>query len=191
MSKKLISKYKPVIILFMLGILAAGCSKKENDDPVFETGYSGLLEVTFTNSYPVWSSGTSLEVNISPSGKVVIDPGSLSYSGELITEDSKITRSGTWQMAPEGEVLNSGGATYITVDPGITVVNDVTTIYAKDNGGNWVQVAVVPYTGATAGDLSFSFEAATVDPGGAVVGVTEATGSIVWTLSLFPATSPL
>ena len=135
MIKILINQSKPVCALFLLGILAAGCSKKENDDPVFETGYSGLLEVVYTNTYPVWTTETSVEVNISPSGKVVIEPGTLSYSGELITEDSKITRSGTWQMAPEGEVLNKAGATYITVDPGITVINDVTRIYAKDNSG--------------------------------------------------------
>lgn len=176
--------------LLIICLLASGCSKEED---VFEEDYDGLLTVEYINTFPDWTVSTDMEITIFRTGEVVISSGIISYSGEYVLEggDSKITRSGSWQLAPAGHVTTTGGITYIVVEPNITVVNDITTIYAKDNYGNWVKVSEAPYSGASGGVVTFSFEDAVLSPGAAETGISDGTGEVTWTLLLIPAVTPL
>ncbi len=182
--------------LFILCLLASGCSTEKDtsgEEDIFEEDYDGLLTVEYINTFPDWTTSTDMEISIFRTGEVVISTGIISYSGEHILEggDSKITRSGNWGLAPEGHVEKGGGQTYIVIDPRINVENDITTVYARDNNGNWVMVSQAEYNGPSGGIVTFSFEQAVLSPGGAETGVSEGTGEITWTLNLMPAVTPI
>lgn len=187
------SKYKIRLVILhglILALVASGCSKEEN---IFEEDYDGVLTVEYINTFPDYTASTDMEITIFRTGKVVISTGIISYSGEYVLEDgdSKITRSGNWGLAPEGSVLKTGGQTYIVINPRINVENDITTIYARDNSGNWVKVSEAPYSGPAGGEVTFSFEEAVLSPGATETGVNVMTGEVTWTLYLMPATTPI
>lgn len=178
-------------ILLIFCLLASGCSKEEED--IFEEDYNGLLTVEYINTFPDWITSTDMEISILRTGKVVISTSIISYSGEYVLEggDSKITRSGNWSLAPEGRIEKGGGQTYIVIDPEINVQDDITTIYARDNSGNWVKLYDAIYNGPSGGPVTFSFEQAVLSPGATETGVSDGTGEITWTLSLMPAVTPI
>ncbi|MBN2523274.1 MAG: hypothetical protein JXB24_08350 [Bacteroidales bacterium] len=179
----------PILGMLTLYLLLSGCSKEEED--VFEQGFDGLLEVEYVNTFPDWITSDEMITSISKSGEVLIEAGSLNYSGEYIMDDTKITRSGSWQLKPSGHITTEGGITYVVVNPNISVLNDITTIYTKDNSDNWVKVSEAPFSGDVGGNVTFAFDAATVDPNGSITGVNDGTGSIIWTLTLYPSTVPI
>ncbi|MGM0667338.1 MAG: hypothetical protein ACQETA_08460 [Bacteroidota bacterium] len=179
---------RSVILGFFLGsLLLTACSKE--DEPLFETAFDGLLEVEYINTYPPWTVSTSMAFTMTENGEITIATGTLSYSGELTMEDSKITRSGTWLLSPEGHFEESNST--IVINPNITVSNDVTKVYAKDNYGNWVKVSEAPYSGAAGGPVTFGLMLAVTSPAGSVQTVSDGTGSITWTLGLFEANNPI
>ena len=172
-------KYCLILISFLL---LAGCSRE--DESMFEVSYDGTLTVEFINTYTPWSVSTSMEVSMTKSGEIAIETEALSYSGVLTMGDSRITRSGTWLLRPEGYFEESNKT--IVINPNIEVSNDLTEVYAKDNYGNWVKVSQdKPYNGQTGGPVTFGFMMATTDPVGSVQAVSDGTGSITWTLSLY------
>jgi len=175
-------KYITVAILFcvsIMSLLISGCQKEKN---MFDNFYSGNLSVEYINAYPPWAVETTLIVDISTDGTVLITSGSLSYSGELILDDSKIVRSGSWDIFPEGHI-EGGNPKYVVIDPGILVSNDITEVWAKDNYGTWVKVSETPpYNGPSGGVVTFSFDEAVTGTGEEEV--IEPTGSIKWTLDL-------
>ncbi|MBW6492230.1 MAG: hypothetical protein K0B15_13665 [Lentimicrobium sp.] len=179
--------------LLIFCLLASGCSKSKEEEQMFEEDYDGLLTVEYINTFPDWTTSTDMEISIFRTGKVVISTGIISYSGEYVLEDgdSKITRSGNWGLAPEGRIEKGGGQTYIVIEPRINVQNDITTIYARDNSGNWVKVSEAVYNGPSGGAVTFSFEEAILSPGATETGVSDGTGEVTWTLYLLPAVTPL
>lgn len=182
------------LLMLLSGVVFTACKKDEEKDKQFETGYTGQLKVTWESSYPYWSVTSTMKVEISTEKIVVIEPNTLVYSGEkIVSDDSKLTRSGWWDMSPTGKVVENVDqwGTYIYVDPHIFVMEDVTRVYAKDNYGNWVLVGTAPYMGDSQGELAFRFDLATTDDFGHSIGVQESTGSITWTLTLMPAVIPI
>ncbi len=180
---------RSAILGVILGsLLLTSCSKE--DEPTFETAYDGFLTVEFINTYPPWAVSAEMEVTMTENGVIVILTETLSYSGELTLEDSRIIRSGAWLLRPEGYFENSNST--IVINPNIEVSNDLTEVYAKDDYGNWVKVSQdIPYNGQTGGPVTFSFVMATTNPAGSVQAVIDGTGAITWTLSLFETTVPI
>ncbi|MFO7884915.1 MAG: hypothetical protein R6U68_08845 [Desulfobacteraceae bacterium] len=145
--------------------------------------YKGTLSVSFTNAYPEWSVSETMEVMIEK-GYVSIEDGTLNYSGEtLVSDDSKIARSGAWQMFPTGEIITIEDQTRVDVDAHIDVIDDTTEVYAKTKSGQWIMIKSFSVFKQPCSQVSFPFEEA-LDGGGAVTGVDVESGSIVWTLSL-------
>jgi hypothetical protein len=178
-----------LILAFFLGsLLLSSCSKE--DEPLFETAFDGLLEVEFINTYPPWAVSTSMAFTMTENGEIAIATGTLSYSGELTMEDSKIVRSGTWLLRPEGYFENSNST--IVVNPNIEVSNDLTEVWAKNEYGVWVKVSEDrPYNGPAGGPVTFGFMLAVTSPAGSVQTVSDGMGSITWTLGLFEANTPI
>ncbi len=179
------------LLLFLAGMQETGCKKDNNDDPALEQSYWGTLTVTWKSSYPSWDVTASMGVEISAERVIVIEPGTLLYSGEkMVSDDSKLTRNGWWDMSPTGKMVDNVDqwGTYIYIDAHIMVMEDVTRVYAKDNYGNWVLVGTAPFMGDVPAELAFRFDLSTTDDNGHSISVQESTGSITWTLSLFPQT---
>lgn len=182
------------VIIILAVLIIESCKKKEDPDliidPVLENDYEGTLQVYFSNTLPPWSVSTSMNVDIYKDlGTISVDQGILSYSGDtIIQEDSRLTRTGEWVMNPIGTVGSVGGKIRIEIDAQVTVQNDVQSIYAKDDEGNWQLVNETTFNETPNADLAFDLDDAVIS--GSVVSVVVATGSIVWTLNLTPAITP-
>ncbi len=180
-----------IILILLSCVILTSCKEKEEPipvpDPVLENDYVGSLHVKYTNVYPQWSVSTSMMVHIDKDlGIIDVDNCTLSYSGEtIISDDSKIARSGQWEIVPTGILMEDAGRNYIDIDANVIVQNDVQRIYAKDNNDNWVLVSEVPFNETPYSILSFDFDDAVIM--GSVSAVANEFGSITWTLTLTPA----
>ncbi len=182
-----------IVIFYALVILIMfiGCAKKENDmapENWLERSYYGTLMVRYTSVYPEWDVTAQMDVVIDKElGAVTVSDATLSYSGETVIDaDSKIERSGSWEMYPIGRLEGTLDDRYVFIDAGVNVMNDVQNIYTKDNQGNWQLVNTLDFSGAEPNaDLTFDFDDAIIS--GAVINATSNAGSLTWTLLLTPA----
>jgi hypothetical protein len=186
-----IKAFKICFIVFLCTALV--CCKKdkqeENDipavDEVFDHNYVGFLSINFTNQIPEFSVEETMEVEINTFGLVNINSGTLDYYGEtLVSDDSKIERSGQWTMDPTGILMTEGGVNYVKVDAHITINYDNQKVYAKNNQGQWQLVAEIPFSGTPNSDLNFNMDDAIFNNEGAVVQAQSELGSIIWHLIL-------
>ncbi len=182
---------KICFLIFLCTALVSCKKEKEEEneipaaDEVLDNNYSGSLSVNFTNQLPEFSVEETMAVSIDKFGLVTIDNGTLDYYGEtLVSDDSKIERSGQWSMAPTGILMTEGGQNYLKVDAHITINYDNQKVYAKNNQGEWQLVAEIPYSGTPSSILNFDFEGAYLNEEGSVVQVQSELGSIIWRLLL-------
>ena len=179
-----------LLIILLASLLVFSCKKDKDKpipvpDPVLESSYDGTLVVQFINTIPPWNeTSIGMEVFIDGEfGVVDIADGSLAYTGDtIINNDSRIERTGFWNMYPLGSLRTEGGIDYLDVNAQIIVVGDVQHVYAKDNNDNWVLVSTFNFTGSPNSDLAFVLQDAINTS--SVVSASTGTGSITWTLSL-------
>jgi len=127
--------FKTLLLLTLFCITLFSCKKQ-----ALTNSYIGELHLDYTNTYPEWSVSESMNVKINKDALITIESGTVTYSGEtLISDDSKIERSGHWNMSPNGQFAD-GSKENIEIDAVISVLNDITKIYAKDDSGNWILV---------------------------------------------------
>ena len=188
---KTTNKPKSIFLLLLITFLCMNLSCKKNDDMVpdqiLKNSYSGTLTVRNTNTYPEWDKTAQVGVTIDKDGLVTFGNTSLTYSGDtIINDDSKIERSGSWTIDPTGILEQDNDIVYIQVDAGVSVVNDVQKIYAKDNDGNWQLVNETNFDSTPNSDLSFVFNDAETG-GGSIISADSGTASLTWTLVLAAA----
>lgn len=182
------------LLMVTIALLLSACSKdKKTEDNNTEgtslkCNFDGFLDVKYTNVYPPWDVSTRLDVRLDKDMfTILFETGSLSYSGDtIIGDDSKIERSGSWELEPVGFLKVSGDDILIETDGGVNVVNDIQRIYAKDqNTGNWLLVNETDLSSNPDATLCFSLNEATT--GGSKNGISTGTGSISFTLHLLEA----
>ena len=182
------------MLIFMSSLILVSCKKKEEPnmvpDPILDKNYTGTLYVSFTNTLPPWNVSTTMDVEVDKElGVITFDQGTLSYSGDTVIQgSSKLERTGQWKIIPTGIFMKESDVVTIEVDGGVFVQNDVQRIYAKDDNGNWVLVNETTFNENPNADLVFNFKDAQID--GSYCGVSVATGSIMWKLTLIPALTP-
>ena len=182
------------VLIFMSSLILVSCKKKEEPnmvpDPILDKNYTGTLYVSFTNTLPPWNVSTTMDVEVDKElGVITFDQGTLSYSGDTVIQgSSKLERTGQWKIIPTGIFMKESDVVTIEVDGGVFVQNDVQRIYAKDDNGNWVLVNETTFNENPNADLVFNFKDAQID--GSYCGVSVATGSIMWKLTLIPALTP-
>ncbi len=185
------NKFIRMLMIIIACLFLTNCEKKENNlapDNWLDRSYLGTLTVHYTSVYPQWDVSTQMDVDIDKElGAVTISGSTLNYSGEtLVSDDSKIERSGSWSINPIGRLEGSSDNPIVFVDAQIFLQNDVQNIYAKDTNGNWVLVNSSDFSGEEPNsDLGFNFDDAILT--GAVINAQGAGGSITWTLRLTPA----
>ena len=181
-------------LIFMSSLILVNCKKKDEPnmvpDPILDKNYTGTLYVSFTNTLPPWNVSTTMDVEVDKElGVITFDQGTLSYSGDTVIQgSSKLERTGQWKIIPTGIFMKESDVVTIEVDGGVFVQNDVQRIYAKDDNGNWVLVNETTFNENPNADLVFNFKDAQID--GSYCGVSVATGSIMWKLTLIPALTP-
>lgn len=179
-----------MFLMFLSFLVILGCNKKEEPnmvpDPILTNDYQGQLFVQSTNMLPPWNVSTTMDVFIDKElGAVTIDGGTLSYSGDtIINDDSRLVRSGEWAMYPIGTLMEDAGRKYMDVDAQVNVQNDVLSVYAKDDNGNWVLMYETPFNETPYSVVSFDFDEAVLN--GSYQSLVVATGSIIWRLTLTP-----
>lgn len=185
-----------IIIILFFSLTTSSCFLFEDDEPKEEDmvpenwldhSYLGTLTIRFTNVYPEWDESTQMDVEIEKElGTIEFESATLSYSGEtLISDDSKIIRAGSWNIAPTGVLEGDGEIERIAVDANVLIPSDVQKIYALDNSGNWQLVSEVDFASSPNSDLVFNLDDAVIS--GSVVSASSELGSITWTLRLTPA----
>lgn len=186
-DKRIYSVFKIITIMFLC-LAVFGCNKKEVNedlviDEVLNNNYSGYLSVNFTNQMPQFAVEETMGVSINEFGLVNIDNGVLDYFGEtMFSDDSKIERSGQWEISPTGILITEGGIDYVKIDAGIAVIYDIQKVYAKDNNDEWILVSEIPFSGEPNSDLNFGLDDAILE--GATSGTQNQLGSIEWNLLL-------
>ena len=180
------------IVLFLpvtLLCMGLSCSKNEKEDDMVpdqiqEHSYIGTLTVKNTNTYPEWDETAQVDVTIDKEmGLVTFGHTTLTYSGEtIINNDAKIERSGSWTIDPTGRLEQDGDVVYVQVDAGVSVVNDIQKIYAKNNQGNWQLVNQTSFDSTPNSDLSFKLDDAVIN--GSVISADSGIASLTWTLRL-------
>lgn len=152
---------------------------------ILDNNYTGTLHLRFTNTFPAFDESTQVAVEIDKYGGVTFETGTLSYEGEdAIDGQSKLRRSGTLTLAPYGNVFHANGDIIIEVDEN-TSFNERFQQWAWDKQTfTWIPVMDENFSGTWNGGLGFYLgDAATT---GSTVGVTNAQGSVIWTLTLSP-----
>ena len=147
-----------------------------------DNSYTGTLELRFSNAYPEFDESTTVSVDIDINGTVTIGTGSLYYEGEDDNGQSKLKRSGTLTLAPYGNVFHANGGIIIEVDEN-TSFNERFQQWVWD-GTTWIEVVDENISGTWNGGLGFDLDEAVIS--GSTVGVTNAQGSVIWTLTLTP-----
>jgi len=179
-------KVKSILVFFFCILFLSISCKKDNDlnpSDALENGYSGTLTVDFTNVLPPFdvSGEVSAEIN-KQTGEIIFGTTSLTYSGDTIIEDdSKYSRSGTWEINPVG-TLSETDKDIIDFDGGITVVNDIQKLYVLNDIGEWELVQEIPINESPFSGFSFSINEAVTE--GSKRGISTANGSIFMTLNL-------
>lgn len=178
-----------LLMPFLLTMTACEQWKNNNtneDGLGLTSDYSGYLEVRYTNVYPPWDESVRLDATINQELETIIfETGSLSYQGDtLVSADSKIVRSGTWQITPVGFMEKAGENISVEVDAGVSVTGDIQEIYAKDQSGNWVMVNQTDLSADPYSTVVFDLITASVE--GDTQGISLPTGSILFTLFLLP-----
>jgi len=143
---------------------------------------SGTLELHLTNTFPEFNASTQVTVDIDEAGGMTFGTGTLSYEGDDDNGQARIKRTGTMTLAPYG-------STYKTEDDIRIDVNENTTFNERLQqwvwtGVSWMQVIDENISGTWNGGLVFYQSEAKA--GGSTVGVTNAQGSAIWTLTLDP-----
>ena len=184
-----------LLLLAIVFIVAGSACKKSEDeadsgpdpnpisgDTIFEHDYIGSLNLYFSNSYPEFESSTDIEVEVNIFGDMLFDQGTLFYSGESDNQQSKIRREGELTIAPYGNTVVSNGVIYFEVDENTTVVENM-KFWVWD-GTQWILKVDENITSQWNNGLAFDYIEATSD--GAVVQVSNANGTVKWTLTLLP-----
>ena len=190
------SRKNAVTSLLVLALAALlilpGCSKKDEEEETGNNGnsnvpttYTGTLALYFTNSMPPMYADDKMDVFIDKNGEVTIDIGIIQYSGEIVIEDdSKIERSGLWEMTPTGSLVNQGGQQWVKINAHIEVIDDIQKIYAKDNNGQWQLMYEVSANVTPNSELAFPLNDCILNDLGAKIEVSNEMGSISWFLLL-------
>lgn len=176
------------LLLILIAVLCITIScKKDNDmvpGQILNNSYNGTLSVKNVNTYPEWDESAQVNVEIDKEfGLVTFSSTTLNYSGEtIINDDSKIVRTGSWEIVPSGILKEDNNTIYIEVDAGISVVNDIQKIYAKNNEGLWELVNETNFDSQPNSDMVFDLNDAATS--GSVVSADSGTASLTWTLRL-------
>jgi hypothetical protein len=151
---------------------------------ILDSNYSGTLYLRFSNTFPEFDESTQVAVEIDKYGGVTFETGTLSYEGEDDNGQSKLKRSGTLTLAPYGNVFHANGGIIIEVDEN-TSFNERFQQWVWDKSTlTWIPVMDENFSGTWNGGLGFDLDEAVIS--GSTVGVTNAQGSVIWTLVLTP-----
>jgi hypothetical protein len=184
------SKIRIIARVLAISLFLYSCSLFKDDEPKdstqenrLEHSYEGELILNYTNTYPEWDVTTTMQVEIKKElGTIHISSTNMSYSGEKIIEDTKLSREGKWILNPVGYVKRDGKREYIEIDAGVEVKFDILKQYILNNLGNWQLINENSISGTPYSTMVFSFEEA--EDKGSVVSVTTQGGSMTWTLLL-------
>lgn len=176
------TKASNLLMIVCSCFILLSCNKNdEGTDPtVFDHNYKGSLSVNFLCQMPQFSVEESMKVTIDKFGIITFESGTLQYFGETMFDDkTKITRTGQWQMNPEGILKTDGGVNYLEVNANIFVEEDTQRVYSEG-----ILISEFSFTGAPNSEFAFVFDDALSENGCSPVGVSDQYGSIIWTLML-------
>lgn len=155
---------------------------------VLDNDYSGTLELRLTNQFPAFDETARADVYLDRYGGLSFGTATLRYDATDDNGELKMQRTGTLSIDPTDGFFNNADPENITIELNEnTRVQETIKTWVKDSGGAWKPVADQTFTELWNGGLAFEFDE--FGSGGAThatVGVSNAQGSALWTLTLLP-----
>ncbi len=177
---------KLCLILFVVFFVFGCTDDDEITDPnpeMLDHNYIGTLYLRLTNTYPEFDETSSVTVEVNKYGIMTFGTGTLNYDGDTtIPQTSRFKRSGILTLRPGGHYKENNNS--FEVDENTTVVEQFQQWIW--NNGSWLNVVDETVNNVWNGGLVFYLDEAVIN--GSVVEVTNAQGSVKWTLVL--AVSP-
>ena len=154
----------------------------ETEDDVLSNEYLGYLKLRFTNSFPSIDETTQVDVHVHKNGDMTIGSGTLSYDADDNNGQSRIKRTGTLTLNPNGSYFESNGEDYLDVNENTNLNETMTVWYWNPQSQTWVQALSENITDTWNGGLAFKMNDAVISE--STVGVTTTQGSVIWSLHL-------
>ncbi|MDI6804992.1 MAG: hypothetical protein QME58_14345 [Bacteroidota bacterium] len=119
------------LVLLLLLILLISCSKKENPvepKPVLNHEYAGFLRLRVTGEFPIVDITTQVNVTVNKFGEMNFSTSTVSYDADEHNGETRIRRTGTLVLRPNGHHFNDNGLDKFAVDEN-TTINETMTIW--------------------------------------------------------------
>lgn len=169
--------------LLVLTIILIGCSKDETETgpkEYLDHEYSGYLRLHFTNDFPSLDKTVDVDVHINKYGEMTFGTGSVSYDADENNGQTRIRRTGTLTLNPNGSYFFDNMIDKFDVNEN-TTINETMTVWYGD-GVNWTQAFSENINSTWNGGLVFKLEDAVWN--GSHVSVNTGYGSADWGLYL-------
>ena len=178
---------KKIILLTIIGLIVlCGCKQESNEqETMFENGYSGYLHIKIICTTPEYTAEGSVGILIDSDGLVVSEPATLNYAGESVMEggQSKLRREGSITFDPYGDCSSAGsGDFFVNLDENASGSEDMKLwVWDGDSWELYVEENDIPINWN--GGLAFSLNNALTGSGD-TVGVQVSTGTVQFNLIL-------
>ena len=178
---------KKIILLTIIGLIVlCGCKQESNEqETIFENGYSGYLHIKIICTTPEYTAEGSVGILIDSDGLVVSESATLDYAGESIMEggQSKLRREGSITFDPYGDCSSAGsGDFFVNLDENASGSEDMKLwVWDGDSWELYVEENDIPINWN--GGLAFSLNNALTGSGD-TVGVQVSTGTVQFNLIL-------
>lgn len=175
-----------VCIISTMPGCGGGNGVTEAPPELLDSNYLGTLELNFSNVFPEFNETTTVPVEVDKYGNITFGTGTLDYSGEDDNGETKINRTGTLTIQPNGVYVSTSGDEHFAVNENTTVDEQMTSWYW--DGSTWQLFMDENIVVTWNAGLVFYLDEAAID--GSVCGVTTSQGSVIWTLYLSPTLDP-
>lgn len=147
------------IITFFFSLLILSCSKDENQTgpiEVLDHEYNGFLRLHFTNDFPSLDKTVDVNVHINKYGVMNFGTGSVSYDTDENNGQTRIKRTGTLFLKPNGSYFLDNTIDKFDVNEN-TTINETMIVWYGD-GVNWTQAFSENINSTWNGGLVFSLD---------------------------------
>ena len=184
---------KKIFLLITVGLIVIYSCKQEpqEQETMFENGYSGYLHIKISCTQPEFIAEESVGIIIDSDGELVSEPATLTYAGESVMEggQSKMRREGSITFDPYGDCSSAGSGNFtINLYENASGTEDMKLwVWDGDSWELYVEENDIPINWN--GGLAFSLNNALTESGD-TVGMQVSTGTVQFKLNLVENDTP-
>ncbi len=176
-------KLNPMILMISLFLIILACSEDENETgpkEYLDHEYNGFLKLHFTNDFPSIDKSVQVDVYVNKFGEMNFGTGSVSYDADENNGQTRIRRTGTLTLKPNGSYFSDNMIDKFDVNENTTIIETMTVWYGDVI--NWTLAFSENINSTWNGGLVFNLDDAVWN--GSHVSVNTGYGSADWGLYL-------